>query len=25
VRALKVDFVQGYAVGRPVPLAAKTA
>jgi diguanylate cyclase (GGDEF)-like protein/PAS domain S-box-containing protein len=25
VRALKVDFVQGYAVGRPVPLAAKVA
>jgi diguanylate cyclase (GGDEF)-like protein/PAS domain S-box-containing protein len=23
VRALKVDFVQGYAVGRPVPLPAK--
>ena len=23
VRALKVDFVQGYAVGRPVALAAK--
>ena len=25
VRALKVDFVQGYAVGRPEPLAVKAA
>jgi diguanylate cyclase (GGDEF)-like protein/PAS domain S-box-containing protein len=25
VRELKIDFVQGYAVGRPVPLPAKAA
>ena len=25
VRALKVDFVQGYAVGRPVPLSTRAA
>jgi EAL domain-containing protein (putative c-di-GMP-specific phosphodiesterase class I) len=25
VRALQVDFVQGFAVGRPVPLASGSA